>query len=183
MALSREPAELMFPPLRQTKEVQGNLAPRTLMLMFFCTSNNTYGCLISKDRYASWKIEAPQLLEKRIASLLRAMGNFDSLREIQQSQLGEEAWHQAARDVSDTLLAGSKVNLSDNIDELIIVPDGFLWYLPFEALPVATHGGKSKTPRIPLRCSRKAGFATCPPWASRCPIIPIGARPRKSAWS
>ncbi len=145
MALSREASNFVFPPFRMTKEVQANLPPRHLMLMFFSTANNLYACLISKDRYASWKIESPQMLERRIAGLLRAMGNFDSLREVPQSVLSEETWRQAAWDVNETLLAGSKVNLSENIDELIIVPDGFLWYLPFEALPVSPTGGKMKS--------------------------------------
>ncbi len=151
IGLRREAADLVFPPLRATKEIQATLQPRQLMLIFFSTASNTYACLLSKDRYASWKIESPQTVEKRAAILLRTMGNFDSNREIQQTQL-DDAWRTAARDVSDALLAGSKVNLSENIDELIIVPDGFLWYLPFEVLPVAKGNVKLKNGKdtIPL---------------------------------
>ena len=70
-------------------------------------------------------------------------------REVQQTQLGEESWRQAARDLTDALISnsksgGTKVNLSDNIDELIVVPDGPLWYLPFECLQVAPAGADPK---------------------------------------
>ena len=34
------------------------------------------------------------------------------------------------------LLERSNVDLAGNFDEIVIVPDGILWYLPFEALPV-----------------------------------------------
>ncbi len=34
------------------------------------------------------------------------------------------------------MTAGSQVNLAANGDELVIVPDGVLWYLPFEALQI-----------------------------------------------
>ena len=35
---------------------------------------------------------------------------------------------------------GSLVDLSQPFDELVIVPDGMLWYLPFEALQVKVEG-------------------------------------------
>jgi tetratricopeptide (TPR) repeat protein len=141
MALRREASDMVFPPMYNTKDVQASLAPRQLMLIFFSTASSSHAWLISKERYAGWKIDSPQVLEKRVATLLRAMGNFDSTRELQQNQLGDDAWRQAARDVTEILTAnakssGTKINLSANIDELIVVPDGVLWYLPFEALQV-----------------------------------------------
>ena len=149
IALRREAADMVFPPMHATKDVQASLPPRQLMLIFFSTSNSTHAWLISKERYASWKVEAPSVLEKRIGVLLKAMGNFDGTREVQQTQLVEESWRQAARDLTDALISnsksgGTKVNLSDNIDELIVVPDGPLWYLPFECLQVAPAGADPK---------------------------------------
>ena len=41
------------------------------------------------------------------------------------------------------------VSLADGIDELVIVPDGWLWYLPFEILPVASN--QAGDDRRPLR--------------------------------
>jgi tetratricopeptide (TPR) repeat protein len=149
IALRREAADMVFPPQYATKDVQASLAPRQLMLIFFTTANSTHAWLISKERYASWKTEAPAMLEKKIAGLLKALGNYDSIREVQQTQLVEETWRQAARDLTDGLVSnskagGTKVNLSDNIDELIVVPDGPLWYLPFECLQVAPAGADPK---------------------------------------
>lgn len=149
IALRREAADLVFPPMYNTKDVQAALPPRHLMLIFFATANTTHAWLISKERYAGWKIDSPQVLERRLAKLLTAMGNYDSNRELQQSQLGEDGWRQAARDVTEMLFSnskasGTKVNLSDNIDELIVVPDGVLWYLPFESLQVSTAGANPK---------------------------------------
>ncbi len=149
MALRREAADMVFPPMYATKDVQASLPPRQLMLIFFTTANSTHAWLLSKERYASWKTDAPAVLEKKIQMLLKAMGNYDSVREIQQTQLTEETWRQASRDLTDALLSNSKaggtrVNLSDNIDELIVVPDGPLWYLPFECLQVSPPGADTK---------------------------------------
>ncbi|HKD35327.1 MAG TPA: hypothetical protein VKB78_00960, partial [Pirellulales bacterium] len=144
MALRREASDLLFPPMYSTKDVQASLAPKQDMLIFFATHNNLYAWLMSKERYVGWKIEAPQGIEKRISTLLRAMGNYDGTRELQQNQL-DESWRVAARDLTEMLTANAKasstkINLSTNIDELIVVPDGALWYLPFEALLVSPNG-------------------------------------------
>ena len=147
IALRREASELMFPPYRSTKDVQNSLQPRTLMLIFYTTSHNTtFACLLSKEQYAQWKIEGMPQIERKTATLLRALGNYDANREIPEKQLTDDSWRNAARDLTESLLAGSKVNLSENIDELIIVPDGMLWYLPFETLAIPrTKGDKKDT--------------------------------------
>ena len=49
-------------------------------------------------------------------------------------------WKQSAAQVLNMLEKGSLVDLSQPFDELVIVPDGVLWYLPFEALQVKVDG-------------------------------------------
>ena len=146
MGVRREASDLIFPPLRRTKDIQAALPPRHLLLVFFSTSHDTFAALLSKERYAQWRIESPQQLEHRVVALLRGLGNFDANRELTQAQVQDESWRLAARDVTDALLAGSKVNLYENIDELVVVPDGLMWYLPFETLQVAPKG-KERDPK------------------------------------
>ncbi len=138
IALRREAAELVFPPLRHTRDVQAAMPPRSALLVFFKTNSNMYAFLMSKQRYMSWKLESPPVLEKDLSALLKKIGNFDANHEILEGQLTDDGWRQAARDLTDALMAGSnsKVNLGSGIDELVVVPDGPLWYLPFEALQV-----------------------------------------------
>ena len=40
--------------------------------------------------------------------------------------------------MQDALLQGSKITFSDDSAEVTIVPDGMLWYLPFELLPLGS---------------------------------------------
>ena len=108
-----------------------------MILAFFAVREGTYAWLLTPHRAAAWKIASPlPLLEQKTAALLRAIGNLDANRELPSNQLADESWRKAGREAFDALTAGSKVNLSANIDELVIVPDGVLWYLPFEALQV-----------------------------------------------
>ena len=53
---------------------------------------------------------------------------------ITQKVLEENGWKSAATQLMD-LIQPKGVNWSD-YDELVIVPDGPLWYLPFEVLQV-----------------------------------------------
>jgi hypothetical protein len=117
-----------------------------VLLSLFSAGRQLHAILLSNDKYANWKIERPEALEKRVAALLRAMGNADGVRELSQSQLADTSWQQPAREVTEHLLKGSGLNFAQKFDELVVVPDGALWYLPFEAVHVGD--GKNTMPLI-----------------------------------
>ena len=144
IAVRREPAGLVFPPLRKTRDVQNALPNGTVMLIFFTTSRSTQAYLLSNQKYTAWDLVNPQAIEAKLTGLLRDMGNYDGNHELSLKDVASESWKKSAKELMDLLVAGTKVNLGDNFDELIIVPDGLMWYVPFEALQV-TSGGKQES--------------------------------------
>jgi CHAT domain len=136
MAVSREPADIVFPPQRKAKELQQSMPSGHILLAFYSTRNGMYAWLFSSQKNQAWKIANPAQLDKRVTALVRALGNVDASRELTEAQLADPAWKQAARDVLDGILQNSKINFSDDAAEVTIVPDGMLWYLPFEVLPL-----------------------------------------------
>jgi len=50
----------------------------------------------------------------------------------------ESSWPAAAERVERLLFENSKIALGAGVEELVIVPDALLWYLPFELLPVGS---------------------------------------------
>ena len=122
--------------------MQAALSNGAVLLNIFSTSHQTYATLLAKNRYSTWKVENPQQLERKIVAMLCAMGNYDGNREIAQNQLTDDSWKVPAREAIDTFLTGSKLNFGQAFDELIVVPDGVFWYLPFEAVQV----GDAKNP-------------------------------------
>jgi len=140
MAVRREPAELVFPPLRSTKQIQQALPRGHALLVFFATSRHLYGFLLNKDRYTYWQFGSTALLSKRIVGLLREMGHFEQNRELSVEDLADTTWKESAQQLLDMILKGSKADFSKKFQELIIVPDGLLWYVPFEALQVMADG-------------------------------------------
>ena len=136
IAVRREPAQTAFPPIRKTKDIQAAIPKGHLLLVFFSTSRNTYAFLYSNEKYARWQITAPGELQIRMANLFKAMGQVDPNRELTFSQLQDKSWRASALEVTKLLLQNSKVNLAEGCEELIVVPDGVLWHLPFELLQV-----------------------------------------------
>lgn len=150
IAVRREPAEIVFPPLRKTKDIQQALPEGQVLLAFFATSRHFYAFMYSREKYANWQIHSPLQLQKHLSNMLREMGNFDANHEIGSNELTKQAWRTSASRVMSLLLERSNVDLAGNFDEIVIVPDGMLWYLPFEALPV----GKSDRPKTLISQAR-----------------------------
>jgi tetratricopeptide (TPR) repeat protein len=134
LALRREAADVAFPRLRTTKEMQHALSPDQLLLAFFNTSHASYGWLYSMDRSVLWKIDNSDQIQKRTAALLKTLGNVDATRDLQDTVVTDESWKAAARDLSDSLRSFKEPFKAD-FKEMVIVPDGVIWYVPFEALP------------------------------------------------
>jgi len=135
IALRREPCELVFPPLRTTAQVQAQLANGEAMLAFVATSKPAlYGFLMTHDKYAHWEVKLPKKFAKDIVSLLQGWGNFDPNKRLDGEDLANQKWKTPGKAVLDALIKDSKADLAGLFEELVIVPDGVLWYVPFEAL-------------------------------------------------
>ena len=113
------------------------------MLVFVATSKTTHAFLLNGEgRYTLWQ------LDRCGAASLAAAGHRHAARDRQlpvQSRghsqgPGDSKWQQAGPDLLDTILKGSRADFAKKFDELIVVPDGVLWYVPFEALQVKSTG-------------------------------------------
>ena len=161
MAVRRDPAEIAFPPLKTTSEIQKSLPQGHAMLIFFGTSRNLYAFLLGHEKYATWQVAAtPQILARQSAALLRGIGNITPNYELTSKDLADGKWRQTAWELLDGLLKGSRADFTTKFDELIVVPDGVLWYVPFEALQVKIDGQlRPLISRFRVRYAPTAGLA------------------------
>ena len=171
MALRREPASLVFPPLRDVKEVQRALPDGHAVLAFLATSRSLYAFLLNREQYTWWRVGSAARLRTEIVNLLREMGHHAGNQELDLKQLSDEGWKDTAKRVLDMILEGSQADFSGEFQELIVVPDGMLWYVPFEALQVEV-GGR----RRPLIARVRVRYV---PTVSL--VVPWGAGRRQSA--
>ena len=166
MAVRRDPAAIAFPPLKTTAEIQKSLPPGQAMLIFFATSRNLHAFRLTRDKYSTWQVAAtPQALQalgRQSAALLREIGNVSQNYELTSKDLSDGKWRQTARELLEGLLKVKDPQVDSKFDELIIVPDGFLWYVPFDALQVKQADGQLR-PLIScfrIRYAPTAGLAT-----------------------
>lgn len=140
IAVRREPAAMVFPPFRTTLEIQQALPDGNVLLAFFAAKGDLYGFLMDQKNYRAWRIRGTPTLVNRIAGLLRAMGHFEANRELSLKDLEDPKWKEAARQVLAHILEGSPADFTAEFPELVVVPDGILWYVPFESLLVDIQG-------------------------------------------
>jgi hypothetical protein len=138
IAAGRDPTQFDFPPLTPLQEIQRRLPPRRLILSFHWTAAGLLGALESNAQSTTWQVQNPAAVAKEIAALAKAIGLVDSVGPVSTERLLETDWRPAAERIERLLFENSKVALGEQIDELVIVPDGPLWYLPFELLPVGS---------------------------------------------
>lgn len=138
-AAGREPAPLAFPPLTSAAEVRRRLPQRHLILSFHWTSAGLWAALESRERFSVWQVRQAAGLPKELEALARSLCLFDPVAPVSTERLLEGDWRGSAERIERMLFENSRITLAEGVDELVIVPDGWLWYLPFELLPVATN--------------------------------------------
>lgn len=134
IALEREPAEMVFPPSIDVKEFQSRIPPRILILSYFSGARDLYGFALAKDVFATWKVDSPTKLKADLVELLRKTGLRDRTQPLEGKDLRDDSWRTLARKVLPSLTNHVKPETWNMYDELVVVPDGPLWYLPFEML-------------------------------------------------
>jgi tetratricopeptide (TPR) repeat protein len=149
IAAGRDAPPLDMPPLTPAPEIRRRLAPRQLLLSFHWSSGGLLAALESHDRVATWQVRQPAAVAKEMASLARALCLFDPIAPVTTERLQESDWQTPIARIERLLFENSKVVLAEGIDELVIVPDGMLWYLPFELLPVGSARPVAGGPRPP----------------------------------
>ena len=139
VAVRREAADLLFPPVRLMVDVQRALAPGQVLLTFVNTNQGTYAFVFGREKYTHWRVTNAAQAPKQIAGLLRELGNFEQNHLVTVADLAKDTWQKIGEKLLE-ILSERHLDLSARFDELIIVPDGPLWYLPFEALPINKEG-------------------------------------------
>ena len=136
IALRREPAKLVFPPQPSLNAIKKGMQQNQAILMFVTTSQGWHAWFIRKDSDDYWRIRNPKGAKRALASLLKEIGNRDGNGKLSPKHFASEAWKKPAKALWKQLIGKFPSNGWDGLEELVIVPDGELWYLPFEVLQI-----------------------------------------------
>ena len=159
-ALRREASDLVFPPIRSAKEAVDQLPHGHALLVFFAAGERLHGFMLNNRDYRTWTVASPATLQRAVSQWLKEMGNHDGNRQLDLAAIRSVTWKAAARQVRDLLFAGLTIDLGQGVDELTIVPDGWLWYVPFEALPLGEgEDAEAVISRVRVRYAPTVGLA------------------------
>ena len=170
LALRREPSEFVFPPLNTINKIQKQLRDGQAVISYLAAGKELYAFSLTRKAYSTWKVEAPGRIKTSLVAMLRQMGHVDRNGHISTTKLADSKWQENATDLLQKLIKVQGENPWASIDELIIVPDGLLWYVPFESLLVQQEGESHPLiSLVPVRYAPTLALA-----------VPDGRRPKRA---
>jgi tetratricopeptide (TPR) repeat protein len=143
LALRREPSNFVFPPHASAKEIQQGMTEDQLALAFLLSDMGLTAFAVSKDKITAWQVEKPAELNEKIGNLLKQIGLTGSRYGVDPAVLLDDSWKATSAELLQTLTDNADAAAWSPYRELIVVPESFLWYVPFEALHLKS-GGDSK---------------------------------------
>jgi len=136
VALSREPSETIFPPSIDATLVQQRLTPEQRIVVYVSTRAGTFAFMLGPEKYTTWKLRSSPKIMGQISKMLQEMGLYKRNQPLGLKELTSDAWKATSAQLLKELTADAPVAAWDEFEELIVVPDGALWYVPFEALQI-----------------------------------------------
>ena len=159
LALDRVAVPRTMPPPLVGKDVAGSMPPRTALITFHFAGNRLFGLLSAEGQTEMWEVGGSGRLPRDVGDLLRTLG----IGKTRGNRLPENGdWRKAAAQLRTRLVPDESVFAGDRFDDLVIVPDGLLWYLPLEVLPAAEPAGPLIGETLRVRYAATPSLAVTP---------------------
>jgi len=135
--------------------------PKTCGLLIYTELGGTIvAALCTQSKVKTWTIASSKVVGVEIAKLLREIG-VSSNRSASRLE-GEKNWQAQASSLRRKIIPDEFLSDLDSLDNLIIVPDGLLWYLPMELLPLGDENAEQLGDKLAIRYSPTPGLAIYP---------------------
>ena len=140
VSVSRAATAPSFPPLTSSAEIRRRLDPGQALLSFHWTASGLFAAFEHRGRLVAWQVKQAAELPTELMALTKELSLYERAGSVATDRLLAGDWQGSVARIERMLFENSRgVSLVDGIEELIIVPDGWLWYLPFEILPIASN--------------------------------------------
>jgi len=107
-------------------ELQRQLENHQALISFYAAGNILHAFIVTRTGFNYIHIDSLSRLQQDAEAWLDALKTTESGRKFKAGNMGEHLYHMLIKPLQQQV--GSK-------DEWIIIPDGFLFFLPFESLP------------------------------------------------
>jgi CHAT domain-containing protein len=117
------------------EQVQKNLDGKTALIEYFLGESESFMFFITRNEFGMYGLPSRSKIEKSIKAYLKILSGPSK---------GEFKGTLAARRIYGELFFPAEGNIPESVENLIIVPDGILYSLPFETLIPNTQDRSSK---------------------------------------
>ena len=158
MSLRREPAEMVFPPSYSETQIRYTMRPDQMVLFTMATSSGYHIFLINQKSLQYVNFIKNRDMHRGVSQWLKDLGGNQASVDVK--QITSQDWQENSKAIADQLFSKVLTDQWSGVKEIVIVPDGALWYLPFEALLVGPDGDrKLLSEKVNIRYSPTASLA------------------------
>jgi tetratricopeptide (TPR) repeat protein len=136
-SLQRKPLPRFVPYAASVEELQATIDADDILLSWVETDEVLYGAAITKNAVETWSTNDVDLIQMQLTTLLSDLGLSATVRPQNPMDAVDPkaAWRTSIAGLSPQLIPDNVQHLIAGADRIFVVPDGRLWYLPFELLP------------------------------------------------
>lgn len=143
-ALRRQPFDRFVPFAAKLVELQSALTETDVAISFVSTGGKLYATAFTKSAIETWSVADAAPIDELLKKLLADIGLASPSKVTPSQVTGDKAeWRTHTSSLLEKLFPAAAQKLIGAANRIVIVPDGSLWYLPFELLPT---GPRSATP-------------------------------------
>ena len=140
LTVRREPADMTFPPQMPLEDFQLLLEPQQVVVSTVATGSGYHLFFVTADSVKYAYGGKSRSVQNGVLSVLKGIGAVGNAADP--SVLNSDAWREPIRKLKEQLFEAVPESAWTPIREVIVVPDGLLWYLPFELFPVGADGDR-----------------------------------------
>lgn len=152
IAIGRFPLPELFPPLSDSRTIRERLPEKTSILSFLDINNEFYAFLATGEILDGWRVGSVGPVTQSVAAFLISCGATDANKAKLSKEILSEAWKGNGQKLLTALLGNPTADdprSSVQFEKLAIVPDGVLWYCPFDALSLPKGDGLIPLAAVP----------------------------------
>ena len=144
VALRRQPADFAFPGIIDKSQLTDSLKDHQIVITSLQTESGYYQYAITKQTRRYLGVVRNRDMRRAVAEIFKKLGINDAVNAMDVATLSSTEWKEASLKLKKLLFANLDDDQWSNYKEAIIVPDGVLWYVPFEILQIGDDVADSK---------------------------------------
>jgi tetratricopeptide (TPR) repeat protein len=138
-AVRRQSADMAFPPQNiDISKLYERIQPHQVAFVMLATGNGVHSFIVTSDTAKYLGTTSTRNVVSSVGKFLKDIGLQDNSGGVDLDELTGDSWKVDANVVARNIFIDNSDMDWSKYTEMIVVPDGVLWYVPFELLQIET---------------------------------------------